>query len=95
MVSTFLWAYDFMVGGIYYNRNADGKSVSVTHWTYYESGESYEGKISIPSTVTYGGRTYSVTGIGDEAFYNCTGLKSVTIPESVTSIGSFAFSGCI
>ena len=36
----------------------------------------------------------SVTSIGDYAFYNCTGLTSVTIPHSVTSIGDYAFYGC-
>ena len=30
----------------------------------------------------------------DYAFYNCTGLTSVTIPDCVTSIGEYAFSGC-
>ena len=35
-----------------------------------------------------------VTTIGDKAFYNCTGLTSVTIPGSVTTIGSGTFSGC-
>ena len=34
------------------------------------------------------------TTIGDDAFYNCTGLTSVTIPNSVTSIGEYAFSEC-
>ena len=36
----------------------------------------------------------SVTSIGNSAFYNCTGLTSITIPDSVTSIGSYAFYNC-
>ena len=35
-----------------------------------------------------------VTSIGDYAFYNCSGLTSITIPDSVTSIGMAAFYGC-
>lgn len=33
-------------------------------------------------------------GIADSAFYNCTGLRSITIPNSVTSIGTAAFESC-
>ncbi|MDR1893405.1 MAG: leucine-rich repeat domain-containing protein [Spirochaetales bacterium] len=36
----------------------------------------------------------SLTGIGDNAFYNCYNLTSVTIPPGVTSIGHYAFSSC-
>ena len=36
----------------------------------------------------------SVSSVNHSAFYDCTGLTSVTIPNSVTSIGSSAFSGC-
>ena len=37
---------------------------------------------------------YPVTEIGSSAFADCTLLKSVTIPESVTIIGDEAFVGC-
>ena len=36
----------------------------------------------------------SVTAIGDEAFYGCTGLTSAIIPNSVSTIGNEAFYGC-
>ena len=78
------FAYDFSVNGIYYGKNSDGKTVYVTYET--TSYNSYSGSIVIPSTVTYSGTTYSVTSIGDAAFEDCSGLTSVTIPNSVTTI---------
>ena len=36
----------------------------------------------------------TVTSIGDEAFSYCTGLTSITLPDSVTVIGNRAFTGC-
>ena len=59
----------------------------------------YSGKIVLPESVEWesvewGDYTYHVTTIGDYAFSNCSGLTSVTIPNSVTRIGDYAFNGC-
>ena len=52
------------------------------------------GVLTIPSTVTYSGNTYSVRRIGTAAFKSCTGLTSVTIPNSVVVFLDQVFSGC-
>jgi hypothetical protein len=49
------------------------------------------GDINIPSSIN--GR--AVTRIGTNAFYYCTDLTSVTIPNSVTNISDNAFSSCV
>ena len=93
MASSLIWAYDFEVDGIYYNVNEDGKSVEVTWYSLTLIEKRYSGDIVIPSTVTYEGETYSVTNIGSSAFASCP-LTSVKIPNSVTSIGDWAFWNC-
>ena len=87
-----LYAYDFKVNGIYYNKISDNE-VEVTFKSTSDRG--YSGEITIPNSVQYGGNTYNVTSIGESAFYNCSGLTGpLTIPNSVTSIGNNAFSQC-
>ena len=54
----------------------------------------YSGDIVIPPTVVYDGVTCNVILIAEKAFQNSTNLTSVTIPNSVTSIGDDAFYGC-
>ncbi len=85
-VSVNMFAYDFEVDGIYYNKNADDTTVSVM----YSNLEA----VVIPSQVTYEDNTYIVTHVGVEAFKDCTKLKSVTIPNSVVTISYSAFEGC-
>ena len=95
LVATTASADDFYVDDIHYNDNLDG-TVSVTYQgsSYDEYADEYTGDVTIPSSVTYSGTTYSVTSIGSRAFYICGGLTSVSIPNSVTSIGNYAFWGC-
>ena len=52
-----------------------------------------EGAITIPETVTYNGITYTVTEIEPHGFNTCEGLTSITIPSTVTKIGTEAFCG--
>ena len=89
-------AHDFEVDGIYYNKNSDGTSVSVTYKgsSYSSYSNEYSGAVTIPASVTYSGKTYSVTSIGEEVFRDCSGLESLAIPNSVTAIGDDAFSRC-
>ncbi|UKK51363.1 leucine-rich repeat protein [Prevotella sp. E13-17] len=51
------------------------------------------GALEIPSSVTHEAVTYAVTSVGAGGFYE-TGITSVTIPASVTSVGDAAFQAC-
>jgi len=103
MMAMLSFAHDFEVVNangktIYYNiTSSSDLTVAVTYKGTSSSQYSYEytGNVTIPATVIYSGKTYSVTSIGSDAFYECSDLTSITIPNIVTSIGSRAFSGCI
>jgi len=92
---THLFAHDFEVDGIYYKKSGSNAYVTYRGSSYAFYSNEYSGNIVIPSTVTHNGTTYNVVGIGQYAFYDCSGLTSVIIPESVTSIDNYAFFGCI
>ena len=80
--------FEFTVDGVRYSVNDDNTTVTVAG---YPSDSKPTGDLTIPESVTYGGISYPVTSIGKGAFKNCSGLTSVTIPNSVTSIGDYAF----
>ena len=62
----------------------------------YGRDGDYLGDIEIPETVrsSLDDKNYTVTAIGESAFFGCTGLTSITIPASVTTIGNNAFCEC-
>ena len=85
-------AYDFSFDGIYYDvLSEEDRTVEVTYRDYYSH---YSGSIIIPERVLAGGKTYTVTSIGDYAFYNCYVLASVVFPVSLMFIGDYAFYNC-
>ena len=77
-----------IIDGIWYNLTAETKQAEVT--TDYPW---YTGSVVIPEKVTYESVEYSVTSIGDYAF-QMSSITSITIPNSVTSIGKQAFYLC-
>ena len=78
-----------LINGIYYSLDSNTNQATVT-----SSDTKYTGSVTIPSSVTYAGVVYSVTSIGDYAFWGCSGLTSLIIPKSMTSIGNDVFSRC-
>ena len=53
-----------------------------------------QGALVIDGTVTYNDTTYTVACIGAYAFYGCSGITSVTLPVSLTTIKGWAFYNC-
>ncbi|MDO4319346.1 MAG: MBG domain-containing protein [Bacteroidales bacterium] len=95
MVMAMLWAfipasaYDFEVDGIYYNITSMADlEVEVTF-----GSKAYNGAIVIPAAVNYNNRTFSVIGIGYNAF-DYDGITSISLPECIRYIGSKAFYKC-
>ena len=90
ILSAKAYAYDFMVDSMYFNIvSIEEMTCAITYGDSYSN--TYVGELVIPEKVTYNGRTLTVTEIdrigGDS-------LTSVSIPNTVTTIGFSAFSGC-
>ncbi len=60
----------------------------------YENAVKPANSMTIPESVTNNGITYTVNEIDTYAFYRCSNLTYVYIPNSVTTIGQMAFYYC-
>lgn len=77
------------IDGLYYDLNTSEHTASVTYESTTETNyASLPANVVIPSSITYNGITFSVTKINDRAFANCTVLESISIPASVSEVGS-------
>ena len=79
---------EFHLDGFHYKYN--NNVLSVCQCSYYQ----YDGDIVIPTTITYRGGSYVVKGIENEAFYKCTGISTVYLNDSISTMGSSVFEGC-
>jgi hypothetical protein len=114
--ATSLWAVRFQSGLLYYNTLAGDSTVEVTFQTSHsDSNNSIAGQnyttlkaVTIPETVTYNSKTYTVVAIGKQTFarkpssnsaaplhnQNNNTLSLVNIPKTIKTIGDYAFYRC-
>ena len=90
------WAHDAEVDGIFYNLFEGSQCATVTFQgeEYYSVQNEYKGDVVVPATFTFDGVVYSVIGVEGHCFQDCTELTSVTLPNSVQTIGAECFSKC-
>lgn len=87
--------YEDFTGDIIFNI----KHIVNLYYEYYitfvpEYSKIIKGRLDIPAKVSDGTNEYTVTRIADKAFYQYTGMTSVTLPNTVVSIGNLAFACC-
>lgn len=77
------------IGGLRYLIDTDAKTATLVADTV-----KYSGDIVVPEKVTLAGIDYPVVAFAKECFKECGYLTSITIPESVTSLGDDCFCCC-
>ena len=80
-----------VIGGLCYLLDTGAKTATLMPKT----DSKYSGDIVVPEKVNGSdGMEYVVTSFEERCFYDCSGIKSITIPSSVTSLGDYCFYGC-
>ena len=89
----------FKVGNLYYVAYS---SMPENVWVTYDPNVSasaahytnLSGEITIPSSVSYNGKTYIVYGIGINTFYKNSTITKVNLPNTIKKINRYAFYYC-
>ena len=98
-----VFSYTYKGTTLYYIINSEGDAMLVAPmWPYYdeyndESWFGYEkptGDVVVPDSVPFDGTMHAVTKVAHDAFYHCTEITSVTLPDSIKSFGEYAFGKC-
>ncbi len=99
-ISISAFAYDFEVDGIFYNITSMANlEVGVTH-KYNDRpsyNSTYSGEITIPSTVNYNNRTFTVSSILSCAmggWSEGSPITKISLPNTIKIIDKYAFSNC-
>ena len=86
-----LHSYDFKKDGIAYNilsvtnRTVEvSKNYNGSNYAYFED-EYYKGDLIIPDMVEYNGVNFTVTGIGERAFFNNYDITSISLPKTLVN----------
>ena len=82
-------AVNVEIDGIMYSINAKTGLTEVVA----NPSHQYKGDIVIPEAITYEDKEYTVTAIGESAFFQ-RNITSITFPNSITSVGRAAFYCC-
>ena len=88
-VGTYQYPFGYIFGTDSYTGGTSTKQYYHSSSTITETSSNYYIPTSLKEVVIT-----AAYNIPHGAFYNCSGLTSVTIPESATSIGQYAFYNC-
>lgn len=80
------------INDLYYDLDTSSRTATVT----YQTLETYNyaslpASVKIPETVTYNGVTFTVTKIADSAFGYCKSMEEISIPGTVTEVGTTSY----
>lgn len=82
---------DFTVDNLDFKINDDKRSVTLVSSFFRQYNKP---SISIPTSISYQGIDYLVTAIDKGTFVACPNIERITLPDSLKTIGDFAFADC-